>query len=256
MDKMVAQADGEVIITNDGATILHKMRVEQPAAKMMVELSKSQDVVAGDGTTSVVVLCGALLRKSLDLLERGIHPTIVSDAFNRACEHAVDLLERDVAVPVAADDRESLLKAANTSLSSKIVSQHSSLLSPMAVDCLLQVVDPQRPEFLDLKDVKVRLEPRGGGWGVDSQPPQRLSAAYPPAPPSPPSLLLTPAAALSPRSWARWAARLTSRRWWTGWCLTIRRPRRRAGPRAWRTRASRSSSSRCRPPRPTWRTTW
>jgi T-complex protein 1 subunit delta len=151
----VAQADGEVIITNDGATILNKMMVEQPAAKMLVELSKSQDVVAGDGTTSVVVLCGALLKKSLELLDKGIHPTIISDAFDSACQRAVEMLEKDVAIPVSVDDRESLLKAANTSLSSKIVSQYSSLLAPMAVDCLLKVADPARPEFLDLKDVKI-----------------------------------------------------------------------------------------------------
>ena len=163
----VAQADGEVIITNDGATILQKMRVEQPAAKMLVELSKSQDVVAGDGTTSVVVLCGALLKKSLELLEKGIHPTIISDAFDAACARGVEILERDVAVPVPVDDRESLLKAANTSLSSKIVSQYSSLLAPMAVDCLLKVVDQARPELLDLKDV--RLVCKVGGTIDDSE---------------------------------------------------------------------------------------
>ena len=155
MDKMVAQADGEVVITNDGATILNKMEVQQPAAKMMVELSKSQDVVAGDGTTSVVVICGALLKKSLELLDKGIHPTLVSDAFDKACSFAVKYLEDEVAIPVSIDDRESLLKAANTSLSSKIVSQYSSLLSPMAVDCLLRISDTKTPEMLDLKNIKV-----------------------------------------------------------------------------------------------------
>ena len=155
MDKMVAQADGEVIITNDGATILNKMQVEQPAAKMLVELSKSQDVVAGDGTTSVVVLCGALLKKSLELLNRGIHPTLVTDSFNKACDEAIRVLEQDMAVPIQADDRESLLKAATTSLSSKIVSQYSSLLAPMAVDCLKTIVDPSCPETIDLRDVRV-----------------------------------------------------------------------------------------------------
>lgn len=163
----VAQADGEVIITNDGATILNKMRVEQPAAKMLVELSKSQDVVAGDGTTSVVVICGALLKKSLELLDKGIHPTTISDAFDLACQRAVEILEKDVAIPVAVDDRESLLKAAHTSLSSKIVSQYSSLLAPMAVDCLLRVADPLRPEFLDLKDVKI--VGKAGGTIDDSE---------------------------------------------------------------------------------------
>lgn len=91
--QQVATADKEVIITNDGATILNKLRVTQPAAKMLVELSKSQDVVAGDGTTSVVVICGALLKKALELLERGIHPTIVSDAFAKAANKANEVVK-------------------------------------------------------------------------------------------------------------------------------------------------------------------
>ncbi|CAL5224628.1 g7345 [Coccomyxa viridis] len=154
MDKMVCQPDGEVIITNDGATILNKMSVIQPAAKMLVELAKAQDVAAGDGTTSVTVICGALLRKCLELLERGVHPTVISDSFARAVQKAEEILQ-SVAVPVDLNDRESLIKAANTSLSSKVVSQYSTLLSPMAVDSVLRVLDPQRPEFLDLKDIKV-----------------------------------------------------------------------------------------------------
>lgn len=154
MDKMVVSPGGEVIITNDGATILHKMTVTQPAAKMLVELSKSQDVVAGDGTTSVVVICGALLKKAQELLDKGIHPTIVSDAFNVAATKACEILE-SVAIPVDLDDRDALIRAATTSLSSKVVSQYSSLLSPMAVDAVLQVRDPTHPELLDLNDIKV-----------------------------------------------------------------------------------------------------
>ncbi|KAG2423719.1 hypothetical protein HXX76_015109 [Chlamydomonas incerta] len=154
MDKMVAAANGEVIITNDGATILQKMTVTQPAAKMLVELSKSQDVVAGDGTTSVVVICGALLKKCQELLEKGVHPTIISDAFFKAANKACEILE-GIAIPVNLEDREALLRAATTSLSSKVVSQYSSLLSPMAVDAVLKVMDPARPNLLDLRDIKV-----------------------------------------------------------------------------------------------------
>ncbi|CAL8464612.1 g4147 [Coccomyxa elongata] len=154
MDKMVTQPNGEVIITNDGATILNKMTVTQPAAKMLVELAKAQDVAAGDGTTSVTVICGALLRKCLELLEKGVHPTVISDSFAKAAAKAVEVLE-SVAIPVDLGDRESLIKAANTSLSSKVVSQYSTLLSPMAVDAVLKVLDPTRPDFLDLKDIKV-----------------------------------------------------------------------------------------------------
>jgi T-complex protein 1 subunit delta len=90
MDKMLSSANGDVIITNDGATILNKMEVTQPAAKMLVELSKSQDIVAGDGTTTVVVLAGALLKQCLNLLGKGLHPTIISEAFHKASEKAVE----------------------------------------------------------------------------------------------------------------------------------------------------------------------
>lgn len=166
MDKMVVAANGEVIITNDGATILNKMTVTQPAAKMLVELAKSQDVVAGDGTTSVVVICGALLRKAQELLERGVHPTVVSDSFNKAVMKACEILE-SIAIPVNLDDKESLIKAANTSLSSKVVSQYSSLMSPMAVEAVLRVMDPTHPQLLDLRDIKVVC--KVGGTMDDSE---------------------------------------------------------------------------------------
>jgi len=154
MDKMVQCADGEVIITNDGATILNKMRVTQPAAKMLVELSKSQDVVAGDGTTSVSVICGSLLNTTLELINSGIHPTVISDAFNKAQAKSLEIL-KDMAIPVASDDRESLIRCATTSLSSKVVSQYSNLLSPMAVDCVLNISEEGRPENVDLRNVKI-----------------------------------------------------------------------------------------------------
>jgi len=165
MDKMIATQGGEVIITNDGATILNKMTVTQPAAKMLVELSKSQDVVAGDGTTSVVVICGALLKKAQELLEKGVHPTVVADSFNKAAIQACRILE-SIAVPVDLADREALIRAATTSLSSKVVSQYSGLLSPMAVDAVLRVMDPARPDLLDLRDI--RIVPKVGGTIDDS----------------------------------------------------------------------------------------
>ena len=133
----VCQPNGEVVITNDGATILNRMTVTQPAAKMLVELARSQDAAAGDGTTSVTVICGALLTACLKLLERGMHPTVVSDGFARAAEVALEAVE-SLAIPVDLADREELAKAASTSLQSKVVSQHAALLAPMAVDCVLK----------------------------------------------------------------------------------------------------------------------
>merc|ERR1719273_2951299 len=94
MDKMIQDAKGEVTITNDGATILTKMEVQHPAAKMLVELSKSQDIEAGDGTTSVVVLAGSLLQVAEELLEKGIHPVALADAWKLAAAESVSILRR------------------------------------------------------------------------------------------------------------------------------------------------------------------
>ena len=154
MDKMVVSANGDVTITNDGATILQKMHVTQPAARMFVELSKSQDVVAGDGTTSVTVLAGSILDKCMSLVQRGVHPTVISDALGKCAEKAVAVL-REMSLPVDLGDHEVLVKAASTSLNSKVVSQYSQLLAPIAVDCVLRVQDPARPESVDLRDVRV-----------------------------------------------------------------------------------------------------
>jgi len=151
---MVVSANGDVTITNDGATILQKMHVTQPAARMFVELSKSQDVVAGDGTTSVTVLAGSILGKCMSLVSRGVHPTVISDALGRCVTQAVEVLKA-MSVPVDLADRETLIKAASTSLNSKVVSQYATLLAPIAVDCVLRVQDPARPESVDLRDVKV-----------------------------------------------------------------------------------------------------
>lgn len=107
---------------------------------------RPQDVVAGDGTTSVVVICGALLKKCMDLLEKGVHPTVISDSFAKAASKACEVLD-SISMPVDLEDREQLLKAATTSLSSKVVSHYSSLLSPMAVDAVLKVMDPARPNM-------------------------------------------------------------------------------------------------------------
>lgn len=144
MDKMMQTSSGDVLITNDGATILAKMTVEHPAAKMLVQLSQAQDSVAGDGTTSVVVLAGALLQACTGLLAKGIHPTSISDAFATASRLADDVL-KGMSFPVELSDRETLIKAASTSLNSKVVSQYASLLAPMAVDAVLAVAVPRPP---------------------------------------------------------------------------------------------------------------
>lgn len=153
MDKMIESSNGDVTITNDGATILKQMQVLHPAAKMLVELSKAQDVEAGDGTTSVVVLAGSLLDAAEKLLKRGIHPSAISDSFQRAASKCIEILE-SLAIPVNLEDRDTLIKAAATSLNSKVVSQHSSLLAPIAVDAVLKVQENNNADLRDIKIIK------------------------------------------------------------------------------------------------------
>nr|XP_033694368.1 T-complex protein 1 subunit delta isoform X2 [Tursiops truncatus] len=122
MDKMIQDGKGDVTITNDGATILKQMQVLHPAARMLVELSKAQDIEAGDGTTSVVIIAGSLLDSCTKLLQKGIHPTIISESFQKALEKGIEILT-DMSRPVELSDRETLLNSAATSLNSKMDNQ-------------------------------------------------------------------------------------------------------------------------------------
>jgi len=167
MDKMIQDDNGEVVITNDGATILSKMKCQHPAGKMMQQLSKSQDVEAGDGTTSVVVLAGALLDAAGGLITKGIHPSVIADAFLTASVEAERILE-SVSIPVELTDRDAMIKAATTSMSSKVVSQDSGLLAPMAVDACLRVIDPATAINVDI-DNDIRIVKMVGGTVDDTQ---------------------------------------------------------------------------------------
>ena len=155
MDKMIQAANGDVTITNDGATILKQMQVLHPAAKMLVELSKAQDIEAGDGTTSVVVLAGSLLDAASKLLSRGIHPTTISESFQEAARAGVQVLEQELEIPVDLTDIEALNRVASTSLNSKVVSQYSNLLAPIAVQAVLKIKDNHRDNNCDLRDIKI-----------------------------------------------------------------------------------------------------
>ncbi|GMG07043.1 unnamed protein product [[Candida] boidinii] len=165
MDKMIKTGRGDVIISNDGHTILKHMAVLHPVAKMLVDLSGAQDVEAGDGTTSVVILTGALLGAAEKLLNKGIHPTVISESFQKASIRSVEIL-KDMSHKISLSDRDQLIRAASTSLSSKIVSQHSSLLAPIAVDSVLKVVN-QDATNVDLSDI--RLIKKVGGTIDETQ---------------------------------------------------------------------------------------
>lgn len=114
------------------------MEVVHPTAKMLVEISKAQDIEAGDGTTSVVVIAGALLNACQLLLEKGIHPTAISEGFGVSLQKALEVID-DMSIPISLDDRDSLIQSAITSLASKVVSQHSDILAPIAVDAVLRI---------------------------------------------------------------------------------------------------------------------
>jgi T-complex protein 1 subunit delta len=166
MDKMIQTGRGETIITNDGNTMLKSMSVMHPSAKMLVDLSAAQDVEAGDGTTSVVVICGSLLGAADRLLGKGIHPSVIAESFQRAAAAAVKVLH-EMSVPVSLSDTSALLQAATTSLSSKIVSQHSGLLAPMAVNAVTKTIDIKTADNVDLKNI--RIVKKVGGTIEDSE---------------------------------------------------------------------------------------
>ncbi|MFQ6135516.1 MAG: TCP-1/cpn60 chaperonin family protein, partial [Nitrososphaerales archaeon] len=132
MDKMLVDSMGDVTITNDGATILKEIDVQHPAAKMMVEISKATDQEVGDGTTSAVVLAGALLEQAEDLLDKDVHSTVIVDGYIEAEAQALKILDK-IAVKIPADDEESLIKVAKTSLRSKLVAEESDDLAKIAV---------------------------------------------------------------------------------------------------------------------------
>ncbi len=121
----------------------------------LVEISKAQDVEAGDGTTSVVVLAGALLKAAESLLEKGIHPNLVSEGFQKALDFAPNHIKTELSLPVDIANRQTLTECVNTSLSSKVVSSYAELLSPLAVESIMRIIDPKTATNVDLKDIRI-----------------------------------------------------------------------------------------------------
>lgn len=161
LDKMLVDSLGDVTITNDGATILKEIDAQHPAAKMMVEISKTIDTEVGDGTTSSVIFAGALLEKAEKLLEKDVHSTVIIDGYEAASEKALELLAK-LAKAVEPDDRESLIKIAKTSMQSKLVSENSVPLSKLSVDAILKIVEKDGDKYsVDLDNLKV--EKKAGG---------------------------------------------------------------------------------------------
>jgi archaeal chaperonin len=155
MDKMLVDSFGDVTITSDGRTILDQMDIQHPAAKMLVEVAKTQDNEAGDGTTSAVIIAGELLNKAEELIDKNIHPTIIIDGYKKAAEKALETLEK-IAIPVDLKKHDYLKKAAVTSMASKVVADHKEYLADIAVKAMLEVAEKEGNTYkVDVEDVKV-----------------------------------------------------------------------------------------------------
>jgi len=155
MDKMLVDSLGDITITNDGAAILNEIDVEHPAAKMMVEIAKTQDDMVGDGTTTTVVLASELLKKAEELLDQNIHPTILVSGYRKAAQKAIEIIGK-TAVPVDIKDKKTLLKVALTSMSSKAVGAAREHLAQIAIEAVMQIAEQRGDKMLaDIDNIQL-----------------------------------------------------------------------------------------------------
>jgi thermosome len=167
MDKMLVDSVGDIVITNDGVTILEEMEIEHPAAKMMVEVAKTQNEEVGDGTTTSVVLAGELLKKAEELLEQEIHPTIITKGFRIAKDEALRILE-EIAKPVSLEDKEILKKIALTAMSGKSMEKASPKLAEIVVEAIRMVATKENGKIVVNRD-NIKREKKHGGSSEDTE---------------------------------------------------------------------------------------
>ncbi len=162
MDKMLVDSMGDVVITNDGATILKEIDVEHPAAKMIVEVAKSQDEECGDGTTSAVILTGELLKYAGELLEQNIHPTVICGGYKLATTKAIEVLNK-LAIPIKPGDKKTLKDIAMTSMASKGASSEKELFADVVVDAVTRIAEKINDKtYVDLDNVQIQKKQGGG----------------------------------------------------------------------------------------------
>ncbi|MFA5860917.1 MAG: thermosome subunit beta [Candidatus Thermoplasmatota archaeon] len=167
MDKMLVDSMGDVVITNDGATILKEIDVAHPAAKMIIEVSKTQESEVGDGTTTSVVLAGALLQKAEDLIE-DVHPTIITQGYRLALDKALEVV-RGIAQPIKADDMQTLLRIAKTSMASKGASAYSEVLADVTVRAVTAVSEKDHDGKITVDKDAIKVEKKTGGSVQDTE---------------------------------------------------------------------------------------
>ncbi len=171
MDKMLVDSLGDVTITNDGATMLKEIDVQHPAAKMLVEVSKATDNEVGDGTTSAVILAGALLEKAEELISKDVHPTVIVDGYMKALDKALQVLDH-IAEKIDPSSKADLLKVATTSMMTKLVSDDAPHLAQLVVDAVIQVAEPTEKDGVKTYKVdidNVKVEKKAGGSLVDTK---------------------------------------------------------------------------------------
>jgi thermosome len=155
MDKMLIDSLGDITITNDGAAILDEVDVEHPAAKMMVEIAKTQDDMVGDGTTTAVVLASELLKKAEELLDQNIHPTILVAGYRKAAQKAIEIIEKN-AVPIDVEDRKTMMKVALTSMASKAVGGAKERFAEIAIDAIKQIAEKRGDKIVaDIDNIQL-----------------------------------------------------------------------------------------------------
>ncbi|MEM0164074.1 MAG: thermosome subunit beta [Thermoplasmata archaeon] len=161
MDKMLVDGLGDVVITNDGVTVMKEIDVDHPAAKMMVEVAKTQDQEAGDGTTTAVILTGELLKQAESLLEQNVHPTVITGGYRLASERAEEILE-NISEKISIDNKEVLLKIGKTALGSKGASMSKDLLASISVDAVSKIIEKVNGKvYADLDNIQV-IKKQGG----------------------------------------------------------------------------------------------
>ncbi len=166
MDKMLVDSMGDVVITNDGVTILKEIDVEHPAAKMLIEVAKTQDEECGDGTTTAVILTGELLRQAELLIEQDVHPTTITQGFRLAADRAIEVMD-SVARDVTLGDRRMLRKIAETSMTGKAAGPLKNHLGQIAVDGVLAIAE-ERPSGVQVDLDNIKVEKKQGGNIKDS----------------------------------------------------------------------------------------
>jgi thermosome len=166
MDKMLVDSIGDIVITNDGVTILEEMEIEHPAAKMMVEVAKTQNEEVGDGTTTAVIIAGELLKNAEALLDQNIHPTVISRGYKLAMEEALKILN-EISKPISIDDKETLKKIAITALSGKSVEKGSPKLAELVVEAVTTVAEKRDGKIIVDRD-NIKREKKHGGNAEDT----------------------------------------------------------------------------------------